>query len=263
MKLPPLLAVSVGNRRVRLGRFEDGKLDASQTVDVEDASAFEAAVQSLVEPWALSSDLEPAVLMASVNPAREAAVEKALAKHTGRPVARVERDLPVPVGRQLDSEALPGEDRLLNAAAAFDGLKVACAVVDLGTAVTVDFVDGAGTFHGGVIAPGVGLQLDAMAKRLPHLPTLAFEPPKEPIGHNTVEAMRSGVYHGVRGLISTMVEAFAETSGQFPMVVATGGDAEAVMQDWELVDRLAADLTLLGMQITHRTACAARDEADS
>ncbi|MEM6750367.1 MAG: type III pantothenate kinase, partial [Planctomycetota bacterium] len=169
-------------------------------------------------------------------------------------VARIERDLPVPVGRQLDPEALPGEDRLLNAAAAYDALKVACAVVDLGTAVTVDFVDGAGTFHGGVIAPGAGLQLAALAERLPHLPTIEFSKPDEAVGHNTVQAMLSGVYHGVRGLISTMVENFAETSGQFPMVVATGGDAEAVLGDWELVDRFAPDLALLGLELTHRTA---------
>ena len=69
---------------------------------------------------------------------------------------RMERDVPVPIGRQLDPEAIVGEDRLLCAAAAFGVLKQACVVVDAGTAVTVDFVDGAGTFHGGGDRPGAG-----------------------------------------------------------------------------------------------------------
>ncbi|MEM6751233.1 MAG: type III pantothenate kinase, partial [Planctomycetota bacterium] len=132
MTLPPLLAVSLGNSRVQLGRFADGRLEDQQAVASDDDAGFAQSLSALWADAAPNPDDQPAVLLASVNPAREAAIEQALAKHTGRPVARIERDLPVPVGRQLDPEALPGEDRLLNAAAAYDALKVACAVVDLG-----------------------------------------------------------------------------------------------------------------------------------
>ena len=34
-------------------------------------------------------------------------------------------------------------------------MQQACIIVDAGTAVTVDFVDGQGTFLGGAIAPGI------------------------------------------------------------------------------------------------------------
>ena len=50
-----------------------------------------------------------------------------------------------------------GEDRLLNAAAAFDKLNQSCVVVDAGTALTIDYIDGKGTFHGGAIVPGAQL----------------------------------------------------------------------------------------------------------
>jgi type III pantothenate kinase len=60
----------------------------------------------------------------------------------GGEVYRVGEDLPVPIGQQLEPETITGIDRLLNAAAAFETLKQACIIVDAGTAVTVDFVDG-------------------------------------------------------------------------------------------------------------------------
>ena len=77
---------------------------------------------------------------------------------------------------QLDPETITGVDRLLNAAAAYATLKQACVVVDAGTAVTVDFVDGHGTFHGGAIAPGARLQIDALHRGTDALPDVQAAP---------------------------------------------------------------------------------------
>ena len=77
---------------------------------------------------------------------------------------RVGDDLPIPIQVDLAPETITGSDRLLNAVAAFDVLQQACVVVDAGTAVTVDFIDGKGTFHGGAIAPGARMQLAALHK---------------------------------------------------------------------------------------------------
>ena len=143
---------------------------------------------------------------------------------------------------------------MLNAAAAYDVLDQACVVVDAGTAITVDFVDGAGTFHGGAIAPGAQLQLDALNQRTAQLPEVDFDHPAEVIGHNTIEAMRCGVFYGLRGMVRELVEQFAEAHGQYPMVVATGGDANVLFREYDLVDRVVPDLTLMGIALTLRRA---------
>jgi type III pantothenate kinase len=143
-----------------------------------------------------------------------------------------------------------GEDRLLNAAAAYGELKQACIVVDAGTALTVDFIDGAGTFHGGAIAPGARLMLDALHGQTAQLPEVELKPPAEPIGHSTVEAMRTAAFHGLRGMVRELVEKFAETVGQYPLVIATGGDAELLFKDYELIERIVPDLTLRGLAVT-------------
>ncbi|MCZ7599940.1 MAG: type III pantothenate kinase [Gammaproteobacteria bacterium] len=57
-------------------------------------------------------------------------------------------------------------------------------VVDCGTAITVDLVDGAGVFHGGMILPGRRLLESAFTERVAHL-ELPAERPKTFPADNT------------------------------------------------------------------------------
>ncbi|MEM8781853.1 MAG: type III pantothenate kinase [Planctomycetota bacterium] len=247
-----LLAVSVGNTRTRLGTFADGKLTETATLDNAESDRLDEAVQRLLGP--VTADAQGAIVASSVNPRAAEHVFAEIAKHTKHAIHRVERDLPIPIGRQLDPEAIVGEDRLLNAAAAYDVLKQACVVVDAGTAITVNFVDGAGTFHGGAIAPGAQLMLDALNQRTANLPDVELDKPDEAIGHNTIQAMRSGVYYGLRGMVHELTERFAELAGNYPLVVATGGDAALLFKDDERIDRVVPDLTLMGLRLTWEAA---------
>ncbi|QDU71933.1 type III pantothenate kinase [Mucisphaera calidilacus] len=246
-----LLAVSVGNTRTRVGAYVDGKLVESATFINERHTRVMDSVKDAARP--LRDHAEAPVVMSSVNPAVSSQMETEL-QGLGRPLYRVERDLPIPIGRQLDPEALVGEDRLLNAAGAFDVLKQAAVIVDAGTAMTVDLVDGAGTFHGGAILPGAQLMLDSLTQRTALLPEVELSRPTETVGHSTVEAMLSGVYYGQRGAVRELVERFADAAGQYPLVVATGGDADLLFREWDLVDRIVPDLTLMGLEVTLRVA---------
>lgn len=253
-----LLAISVGNSRTRVGAFVEGKLTESATY----RNGREGEILDAIEHafTALAGREDALVLMSSDNPPVSEPMEKAVLNRLGRDVLRVERDVAVPIGRQLDPETIVGQDRLLNAAAAYDVLKQACIVVDAGTAITVDLVDGAGTFHGGAIGAGAQTMLDAMAERAALLPQVEFARPEETVGHNTVEAMRVGVYYGLRGMVRELVERYAEVLDHFPTVIATGGDGDLLFRDNDLVDRVVPDLTLLGMAATIRRAT---EEIDS
>jgi len=254
-----LLAISVGNTRTRIGAFVEGHLAQTATFANQRNGKIS---DSLDQAYAPLKDKDTTILLSSVNPPVANWVEQEVTGHFKRSITRVERDLPIPIGRQLDPEAIVGEDRLLNAAAAFDVLKQACVVVDAGTAITIDFIDGAGTFHGGAIAPGAQLMLDTLNHRTAQLPEVEFEKPREAIGHSTIEAMKSGVFYGLRGMVHELVERFAQSTGQYPLVVATGGDADLLFREDELVDRVVPDLTLLGIAATLRTALEQADSKD-
>ncbi len=248
-----LLALSVGNTRTKVGLFLAGKLASSQAVLNDNLDGeFAGTVEPLLSQ--VKDTESPGLILASVNNPVAQRVIAALAKLAPElKICRPEDDLPIPIGRQLDREALVGEDRLLNAAAAYDVLKQACIVVDAGTALTVDFIDGAGTFHGGAIAPGAQMMLDALHAHTAQLPQVTLARPEEPIGHNTTQAMLTAVFHGLRGMVRELTEQYAEVAGSYPLVVATGGNAELLFKDYELIDRIVPDLTLLGLAATWRS----------
>lgn len=254
-----LLAINVGNCRTQLGTFIDNQLADSGAVDNNQIASFKSRISSAFEPLAEQQDA--VVMLASVEPEVAGQIATLVPQVLGRKIVRVEEDVVIPIGRQLDSKTMVGDDRLLNAAAAFEVLKQACIVVDAGTAITVDFVDGTGTFHGGAIGPGASMMLAALHDRTAMLPQVELRRPKEPMGHNTTEAIRAGVYYGLRGMVRELVEVYAERAGVYPMVVATGGDAQLLFDCYDLVDRIVPDLTLLGMAATMRSVI--RDPAET
>ena len=243
-----LLAISVGNTRTSFARFVDRKLIAAEHIENAQENKI---VDSIAAAWAELSDSDAIVVLASVNDTFANPLKIKIEMRLKTEVLRIGKELPVPIGVCLDAGATPGQDRLLAAAAAYDSLKQAVVVVDAGTAMTVDFVDGEGVFHGGAIIPGATLQLKSLHENTAALPRVAFAQPdpKEPFGRNTAAAMLLGVYEGLRGAMHRLVERYAEHYKAFPMVVVTGGDADVLFADDDLVDRHVADLVLIGIRV--------------
>ncbi len=241
-----LLLINIGNTRTQVGTFRDDKIHNPESIC---HSAPERDLEHLLsESFAeVSNKANVMVLISSVNSRAKQNVTQLLRRIEAGPVVVMEEDLSVPVGRQLDPETIVGTDRLLNAAAAFGHLSQACVVVDAGTAITVDYVDGQGTFHGGAIGPGAKTMLQSMHQHAEQLPDVEFKKPDEPIGHNTAQAMLSAVFYGIRGMVRELVEQYAEHAGAYPVVVATGGDADVLFKDYELVEHIVPELTMLGM----------------
>ena len=198
------LAITIGNSRTRLGTFVNDELTGSLAIDNTAAIRdLGPTLTTAFEP--LADNVEALVLLASVEPEVCRHVQRQVTETLGKQALRMEQDVPISVGRQLDPETIVGEDRLLNAAAAYDVLQQACVVIDAGTAMTVDFIDGSGTFHGGAIVPGAQMMLDALHERTAALPEIELNKPAEAIGHNTAEAMCTGVYNGLRGMVRGLV----------------------------------------------------------
>ena len=241
-----LLLINIGNTRTQVGTFRDDKIHNPESI-CHSAPQRELE-QLLAQSYAEVSDKSNVmVMLSSVNSRAKQEVTQVLRGIEAQPIVVLEEDLPVPVGRQLDPETIIGTDRLLNASAAFAHLKQTCVVVDAGTAITVDYVDGAGTFHGGAIGPGAKTMLQSMHQHAEQLPEVSFQKPDEPIGHNTSQAMLSAVFYGIRGMVRELTEQYALHAGAYPVVVATGGDADVLFKDYELVEHIVPELTLLGM----------------
>jgi type III pantothenate kinase len=256
-----LIAIDVGNSCTRVAAVSDTSITEPVSQSNGDLGAVTEAV--LRHRETLSEASPRPIVIGSVNDAFADQLASALRDQLSEEMYRVGPDLPVPIKCELAPETITGVDRLLNAAAAFDVLKQACIVVDAGTAVTVDFIDGEGTFHGGAIAPGGRMQLQALHEHTEALPDLEFTAPDaDAFGRSTGQAMLQGVHFGIQGLVRTLAEQYAEHYGAYPTIVATGGDADTLFRGDELIDRIVPDLTLQGIAVAARHAMtSARDES--
>lgn len=239
-----ILAVAIGNSRTRLGLFDPEGLHRPESIANASAAEIASAVRSrLAEAGGVM------VVVATVNPGAADALERELGE-AGGGVYRVGRDVPIPIHHDVQSPERVGQDRLLNALGAFSRSKQACVVIDAGTAVTVDFVDGEGVFQGGAILPGLSMMLRSLHAGTAALPEVEFAPVgiERPFGKVTEEAMRLGVFAAVRGAVRELLDRYAEAYGGYPRVIATGGDAPVLFEEGEsVVEHIVPDLQLIGI----------------
>ncbi len=255
----PLLGITVGNSRTRLGLFIRGELSSASSLGNSDVQAITREAERL-----LADQHGAPIVMASVHKAFSAQVRDAL-EGMGD-VFQIGQDIPVPLRHNLDDASTLGQDRQLCALAAYSRAHQACVIVDAGTAITVDFVDGEGVFQGGIIAPGLAMMLASMHEKTSALPSLAWEVPdanRGPFGKDTRHAMLLGVQNAARGLVRYVTELYAEHYEAYPQIVATGGDAATLFEGDEVVEHVVPDLQLIGILEACKAAVASEHDAEN
>lgn len=243
------MVLNVGNSRLGIGVFVAGKLEYVTRIGHENRADWPGKI---ADAWSRIAELDaPVVAAASVNPPLVGPLEQAVREATGQKVLWVGKDLDLPAKVLTDQPELTGVDRVLNVAAAYEQMQKACVVVDAGTAITVDVCNDAGDFLGGAIAPGVRLMLDALHEKTAQLPQVEFEAPATPFAKNTRDAILHGVYYGIRGMVKELVENYATELGNWPEIIATGGDAPKLFEGWELIHAVAPDLIFYGIALAY------------
>lgn len=164
-------------------------------------------------------------------------------------VVSAQLDLGIRLGQDHPTEV--GADRIANAVAARTLTAGAAVIIDLGTATKIEALDSAGTFLGGVIAPGLGLSRDALAQRAARLFAVDLTPPERVIGRNTLQAVQSGVVIGHARMVEGIVAATLDEMGEAADLFITGGHAGAILSSTRLALRHEPDLTLLGLKLIY------------
>lgn len=250
---PTLFAIAVGNTRTRFGSFDaSGDLSGAQSLPNSDLSALHLALREL-----LTTAPDVPVIMSSVNETVTRALSTAIDADSSQTVLRINRDIRIPMMHSLDDATTLGDDRMLCAFAAYRKAQQACVVIDAGTAITVDFVDGVGTFHGGAIAPGLQMMVRALHEHTSSLPKIEYAAPdsaRGPFGKDTRHAMILGAHAAAIGLVRYLVDQYAAHYEAYPQVVATGGDSPTLFENDPLVEHIVPDLQLIGIHEAFKSA---------
>lgn len=137
----------------------------------------------------------------------------------------LDHNTPIPIKNEYGAPETLGKDRLaaaVGAAKMFPRKNVL--FFDMGTCITMNFLDSSGSFIGGNISPGIRMRLKAMHTFTDRLPMVPLEIPDEAIGKDTVKAMQNG---GIKGAFREMESFIDEIRTDFGeiVIILTGGDA--------------------------------------
>jgi type III pantothenate kinase len=132
---------------------------------------------------------------------------------------------PIPIKNLYATPFSLGKDRIAAAVGAWRRSKgKAVMFIDMGTCITVNFINDAGAFVGGNISPGILMRLKAMHKFTAKLPLVKPDIPDEYFAQSTVKALQNGAVKGAFREIDSFID---DTRIKFGVnnIILTGGDA--------------------------------------
>lgn len=252
-----LLAIDCGNTNVKFALFDGLEIKARWRIATDarrTADEYAVWLTKLLEIKGFDRTAIDAVIIATVVP-RALHNLQLLATNYFDCEALVAGRESVSWGIQMkvDEPQAVGADRAVNAIAAQSLVAGDKIVISFGTATTFDHIGPDGSYHGGIIAPGVNLSLEALYNAAAMLPRIAIEPPasKSVIGTTTVGQMQIGIYWGYVSMIEGMLTRMKAEIGKPVKVIATGGLAILFQEHGHLFDHVEPDLTLRGIALLY------------
>lgn len=250
-----ILTIDIGNSNIVLGGVEDESIvfearlrtDATKTSD-----EYCVDLKSLLDVYRIQADTIEGAIIASVVPQVLNSLQTAVKKLTGKQSLVVGPGLKTGLNIKIENPAQTGADLVVGSVAALREHKPPMIVVDMGTATTMVVLDQSGALIGGCICPGVKISMDALTERTALLPGLQLDQPKQAIGRNTIECMRSGIMLGNACMLDGMVERMEEELGCKTTVVATGGIARFIVPMCRTPIIYDKDLLIKGLAVLYK-----------
>lgn len=248
-----LLTIDIGNTNITCGVYDEKqtlkhhwriKTDHDRMAD-----EYGIIILELLRHEGLTFQQIHGVIIASVVPPLTQVFVQMIERFIKQPPLIVEAGVKTGVQIRYDSPRDVGADRIVDAVAVYRLYGGPACVVDFGTATTFDAVSAKGEYLGGAIAPGISIAAEALFSRTSKLPRVDLVRPPRAIGSNTVHAIQSGLIFGYVGLVEGMVARFRAELGENMRVIGTGGLAETIAQETEVIQIVNPWLTLEGLRL--------------
>lgn len=249
-----LLAIDVGNTNTVLGIFQGNRgLGFWRIRTVEDATADEYWI--MLNNITTTSHLElskvDGIIIACVVPTLLSALEDLCRNFIKLRPFFVGPGIKTGMPIRYDNPREVGADRIVNAVAAYEKYRSELIAVDFGTATTFDYINPAGEYEGGAIAPGVKIAAEALFHEASKLFRVELVAPPRVIAKDTASAIQSGIIFGYASLVDGILQRMFNELGSRPRVIATGGLATVIASQTEHVDEVDENLTMEGLRILY------------
>ncbi len=247
-----LLVIDIGNTNIVLGVYDENHLIDSWRLGTKKGRTCDEYGILIKEILGFSSieckKIKSAIISSVVPPLESTILQMAIKYFNIEPLIvgpGVKTGMPI----LYENPKEVGADRIVNSVAAFRKHNKPLIVVDFGTATTFDLVSKKGEYVGGVIAPGIGISVEALFQRASKLPRVDLIRPDKVVGKNTVNSIQSGIIYGYVGLVDGIVRKMKKEVKDIAMVIATGGFAKLIARESAEIDDVCENLTLDGLNM--------------
>jgi len=249
-----LLVIDVGNTNIVIGLYSGDDLVENWRVATKKertTDEYGILIKELLGFSTVGAEKIDDIIISSVVPPLESTLCEMGGKYFGIKPMMVGPGLKSGIPILYENPKEVGADRIVNSVAALKKYGAPLIVVDFGTATTFDLITEKGEYGGGVIAPGIGISVDALFQRASKLPRVDFVRPEKVIGRNTVNSIQSGIVFGYVGLVDGIVDRMKKEAGVNAKVIATGGLAGLIARESVSIDEVSENLTLEGLKIIY------------
>ncbi len=239
------LAIDIGNSRVKVGLFVEKRLLQVHAFGHEH---FSTALLAVLEGDNLLEKVKYLGCASVGNKEILREVEWLAESFPGAELLMIDSETPLPVTNAYRSPSTLGMDRICACAGARtfapDGPLL---VIDAGTAITYDYLDGDSHYQGGGIAPGMRLRFRSLNDHTAALPLVEAAGDLPLVGYDTLTSIRSGVVNGLLAEIEGIVHRYRQEVGPSLKAFLTGGDAGFLGNHLKNINFVDPNLLLYGI----------------
>lgn len=250
-----LLAIDIGNTNLVIGCMEDDRILFKARIATDrlrTSDQYGVEIKNMMEAYGVQVSQIDDCIISSVVPPVFNSVRTGVIKIIGKQPMVVGPGLKTGLNIHMDVPSQVGSDRIVIAVAALAEYKAPLILIDLGTATTIEVVEPDNNYVGGLIFPGVRVSLDALTSRTAQLPGISLDKPRQVIGKNTVDCMRSGMMYGTAAMLDGLVDRIEEELGHSSTIIATGGLAQFITPLCRHPMILEKNLLLKGLNIIYK-----------
>lgn len=227
-----ILTIDIGNSIIMIGGVEADEILFESRINtdrVKTSDQYCIDLKTMLEIYGIELERIEGAIIASVVPQVLNSVQTALRKLIGKQALVVGPGLKTGLNIKLENPGQIGADLVATDVAALREHQPPLVVIDMGTATTMSVLDAEGAHIGGCVCPGVRISLEALTGKTSLLPGIQLDRPRNAVGRNTIDAMRSGVMLGTASMLDGMIDRFEEELGCRFTVVATGSIAKFIV----------------------------------
>ncbi|MBI4686228.1 MAG: type III pantothenate kinase [Nitrospirae bacterium] len=246
------IAIDIGNSSINIGFFTKGGLFI-QKIDTKpllQASEYSSRINNFIKENLVKTAFE-GFIISSVVPGHTDIIKEACKFIIEKEPLILRHNLKTDITFQIKEPAALGTDRIAASVGACRLFGAPVAVIDFGTATTVNFIGKGNIFKGGTIMPGIGLMKASLFKGTAQLPETDISAPLSPLGNNTEENILSGIIYGTAGAVERIINEVEKREGEEFKVAATGGYCHILAPLLKRVDFVESALVLKGLKFIY------------